>query len=38
MGSVGTQGAAKHVTEIVDVFKSFFTRDIIDMAIKETNR
>jgi hypothetical protein len=38
MGSVGPQGAAKHATEIADVFEQFFCRKLPDMIVKETNR
>jgi hypothetical protein len=38
MGSVGPQGAAKQVTEIVDFFQLFFNREFIDETVEETNR
>jgi hypothetical protein len=38
MGSVGLQGAAKQMTEIMDVFELFFCRELTDMIVKETNR
>jgi hypothetical protein len=31
MGSVGAQGAAKHVTDIEDVFELFFNKEQTDM-------
>jgi hypothetical protein len=37
MGSVGPQGAAKEVTEIVDVFELFFNRELVDTIVQETN-
>jgi hypothetical protein len=38
MGSVGPQGAAEHITEIVDILKLFFSKELIDTIVKETNR
>jgi hypothetical protein len=38
MGSVGPQGAAKEVTEIVDVFELFFNNELVDTIVEETNR
>jgi hypothetical protein len=35
MGSAGPQGAAKLVTKIVDIFKLFFSKELI---VTETNR
>jgi hypothetical protein len=37
-GSVGPQGAAKEVTEIVDIFELFFNSELVDTIVKETNR
>jgi hypothetical protein len=37
-GSVGPQEAAKHFTEIVDVLEVFFSRELTDTIVKETNR
>jgi hypothetical protein len=37
-GSVGPQGAAKEVTEIVDVFKLFFNSELVETIVEETNR
>jgi hypothetical protein len=37
-GSVGPEGAAKHVTESVDIFKLFFSKELIDTIVEETNR
>jgi hypothetical protein len=37
-GSVGPQGAAKHVMEIVDVFELFFSKELIDTIVKERYR
>jgi hypothetical protein len=37
MGSVGPKGAAKQVTEIVDVFELFFNRVFVGKIV-ETNR
>jgi DNA-directed RNA polymerase specialized sigma subunit len=34
--SVGSQGAAKYVTEIVDIFELFLSKEPIDMNVKET--
>jgi hypothetical protein len=36
--SVASQGAAKQVTEIVDVFEPLFKRELIDKIVEETNR
>jgi hypothetical protein len=36
MGSVGPQGAAKQVTEIVDVFELFFSSKLVDKIVEET--
>jgi hypothetical protein len=38
MGSVGPQGAAKEVTEIVDVFDLFFNSELVDTIVEETSR
>jgi hypothetical protein len=38
MGCVGSQGAAKQVTEIVDIFKLFFNKELTDKILEETNR
>jgi hypothetical protein len=38
MGSVGYKGAVKYVTEIVEVSKLFFSRELTDMIVRETNR
>jgi hypothetical protein len=38
MGSVGPQGAAKEVTEIVDVFELFFESQLVEKIVEETNR
>jgi hypothetical protein len=38
MGSVGPQGAAKHVTDIVDIFGLLFSKEVIDTIVTETNR
>jgi hypothetical protein len=38
MGSVGPQGAAKEVTEIVDVFELFFNSELVETIVEETNR
>jgi hypothetical protein len=37
-GSVGPQGAAKEVTEIVDVFELFFNSEVVGTIVEETNR
>jgi hypothetical protein len=37
-GSAGPQCAAKHVMEIVDVFELFFSKELTDTIVKETNR
>jgi hypothetical protein len=37
-GSVGPQGAAKDVMEIVDIFQLFFSKELIDTIVRETNR
>ena len=37
-GSVGAQGPAKDVTEIVDVFELFFDKELIETIVTETNR
>ncbi|XP_023724900.1 piggyBac transposable element-derived protein 4-like [Cryptotermes secundus] len=37
-GSVGAQGPAKDVTEIVDVFELFFNKELIETTVAETNR
>ena len=36
--SVGAQGPAKDVTEIVDVFELFFDKELIETIVAETNR
>jgi putative IMPACT (imprinted ancient) family translation regulator len=38
MDNVGPQGAAKHPTETVDVFELFFSRELTDTIVKETNK
>jgi hypothetical protein len=38
MGSVGPQGPAKDVMEIVDIFELFFSKELIDTIVRETNR
>ncbi|PNF24933.1 hypothetical protein B7P43_G09365 [Cryptotermes secundus] len=37
-GSVGAQGPSKDLTEIVDVFKLFFDKELIETIVTETNR
>ncbi|PNF32813.1 hypothetical protein B7P43_G04498 [Cryptotermes secundus] len=37
-GSVGPQGPGKDVTEIVDVLKLFFDKELIETIVAETNR
>jgi hypothetical protein len=37
-GSVGPQGSAKDVTEIVDIFELFFSRELINTIVREKNR
>jgi hypothetical protein len=37
MGNVGPQGAAKYMTEIGDIFKFFFSRELTDTIVKETD-
>jgi hypothetical protein len=37
-GSVGPQGAAEEVTEIVDILKLFFNSELDDTIVEETNR
>jgi hypothetical protein len=37
-GNVGSQGAAKLVMEIMDVFELFFSKELIDTIVTETNR
>jgi hypothetical protein len=37
MDSAQLQGAAKHVTEIMEVFELFLSRELIDMIVKETD-
>jgi hypothetical protein len=37
-GSVGPQGAAKGVMEIVDIFELFFSKELINTIVRETNR
>jgi hypothetical protein len=36
-GGAGPQGAAKEVTEIVDVFEFFFNSELVDTIVEETN-
>jgi hypothetical protein len=37
-GSVGPQGAAKGDMEIVHIFQLFFSKELIDTIVRETNR
>jgi hypothetical protein len=37
-GSVGPQGPAKHVTDIVDTFELFFSKELVNTIVRETNR
>jgi hypothetical protein len=37
-GSVGPQGAAKEVTETVDVFELFFNSEQVETTVEEINR
>jgi hypothetical protein len=37
-GSVGPQGAADEVTEIVDVFKLFVNSELVETIVEETDR
>jgi hypothetical protein len=37
-GGVGPQGAAKEVTEIVDVFELFFNSELEETTVEEPNR
>jgi hypothetical protein len=38
MGSVGPQGPAKDIMEIVGIFELFFSKELIDTTVRETNR
>jgi hypothetical protein len=38
VGSVASQGAIKHVMEIVEVSDLFFSRELTDIIVRETNR
>jgi hypothetical protein len=38
MYSVGPQGAAKEVTEIADIFKLFFNKELVDTIVEDANR
>jgi hypothetical protein len=37
-GTVGAQGPAKGVMEIVDIIELFFIKELIDTIVRETNR